>query len=48
MNEFDLAEINYLAVVVGVIVNMAGGAPWYGPLLANQWMAENGFAKEQL
>ena len=48
MNEFDLAEINYLAVVVGVIVNMAGGALWYGPLFANQWMAENGFTRDQL
>ena len=48
MNEFDLAEINYLAVVVGVIVNMAGGALWYGPLFVNQWMAENGFTTEQL
>lgn len=42
----DLVEINYLAVVVGVIVNMAGGALWYGPLFANPWMAENGFTRE--
>jgi hypothetical protein len=45
----ELGDINYLAVVVGVLLSMAGGALWYSPLLfANVWMAENGFTKEQL
>ena len=45
----DLGDINYLAVVVGIIVTMAGGALWYSPFVfANIWMAENGFTKEQL
>ena len=45
----ELGDINYLAVVVGVLVSMAGGALWYSPLLfANVWMELNGFTKEQL
>lgn len=45
----ELGDINYLAVAVGVLVSMAGGALWYSPLLfANVWMELNGFTKEQL
>ena len=45
--EIDLGNINYLAVVVAVIINMIGGAAWYG-ILANPWMAEVGLTREQI
>ncbi len=35
--DLDLGGLNYIAVVVGVILNMARGALWYSPVLfANQ------------
>ena len=43
----DLAEINYLAVLVAIIINMVGGAAWYG-IFANPWMAEVGLTKEEI
>ena len=47
--DIALGEINYLAVVVGVLLNMAGGALWYSPVLfANPWMAANGFTKKEI
>ncbi|MQG77483.1 MAG: DUF1761 domain-containing protein [SAR202 cluster bacterium] len=45
--ELELSNINYLAVVVAVLINMVGGAAWYG-ILANPWMAEVGLHKEEL
>ena len=45
--ELDLGDINYLAVLLAVIINMIGGAAWYG-ILANPWMAEVGLTKEQI
>ncbi len=43
----DLAAINYLAVVVSVIANMAGGALWYSPVLfANPWGRMTGLTRE--
>ena len=45
--EMDLGNINYLAVVVAVLINMVGGAAWYG-ILANPWMAEVGLTKEAI
>lgn len=39
----DFGEINYLAVVAAVILNMAAGALWYSPILwAKPWMALTG------
>ena len=43
----DLGDINYLAVVVAVIINMIGGAAWYG-ILAKPWMTEVGLTKEKI
>ena len=31
--EFDFGELNYLAIVGGVVINMALGALWYSPVL---------------
>ncbi|MBI2170797.1 MAG: DUF1761 domain-containing protein [Chloroflexi bacterium] len=39
----DLGEINYLAVVAAVVLNMTAGALWYSPVLwAKPWMALTG------
>ena len=43
--DIDLGELNYLAVVAGIVINMAGGAAWYG-ILAKPWMAATGLTKE--
>lgn len=45
--ELELSDINYLAVVVAVLINMIGGAAWYG-ILAKPWMAEVGLTKEAI
>ena len=40
--DLDLGNINYIAVVVAIVINMALGAAWYSPLLfAKPWMAAN-------
>jgi len=47
--DIDLGELNYLAVVAGIIINMALGALWYSPILfANPWMAATGITKEYI
>lgn len=47
--ELDLAEVNYLAVIAAIAVNMIVGAVWYSPLLfARPWMAANGLTEEQI
>ena len=43
----DLGNINYVAVLVAGLINMIGGADWYG-VLANPWMAEVGLTKEAI
>lgn len=45
--ELNMADINYLAVAVAVLLNMVGGAAWYG-ILAKPWMAEVGLTKEAI
>jgi hypothetical protein len=32
------AAVNWLAVVIGMVVSMAMGALWYGPLFGNLWL----------
>ena len=47
--DLDLADLNYLAIIAAVAVNMIAGALWYSPLLfARPWMAANGFTEEQI
>ena len=47
--ELDLADVNYLAVIAAIAVNMIVGAVWYSPLLfARPWMVANGFTEEQI
>ena len=54
MSSIDLAnldllvrDLNYLAIVVGVIINQAIGAAWYGAL-GMPWMAEVGLTQEDM
>ena len=44
MISFDL---NWIAIVVCIVANMAIGAGWYG-YFAEPWMAGNGFTREQI
>ena len=47
--DLNIGSINYLAVVVAIVINMAAGAVWYSPLLfAKPWMAANGLTEESI
>lgn len=41
-------QINYVAVAVAAIINMALGFAWYGPLFGNTWMKMVGLKKEDV
>ena len=38
--------VNYLAVLIGAVINMVVGFLWYGPLFGNQWMKLVGLNKK--
>lgn len=40
--------INYLAVVVAAVANMALGFIWFGPLLGKQWIAAMGWTEAEV
>lgn len=40
--------VNYVAIFVTAIVNMALGFAWYGPLFGKQWTALMGWSKEEM
>ncbi|MEM8858570.1 MAG: DUF1761 domain-containing protein [Chloroflexota bacterium] len=40
-------DLNWFAIIVAGVVNMAIGAGWYGAF-AEPWMAGNGFTREQI
>ena len=47
--DLNIGSINYLAVAVAIVINMAAGAAWYSPLLfAKPWMAANGLTEESI
>ena len=47
--DLDFGDLNYLAILAGVIINMVLGALWYSPfLLAKPWMAATGVTKEYI
>ena len=47
--DLNIGSINYLAVAVAIVINMAAGALWYSPLLfAKPWMAANGLTEESI
>jgi hypothetical protein len=44
-----LADISWIAVLIGVILNMALGAFWYSPsFLGPQWVEAHGFRMEEM
>ncbi len=43
-----MLSVNFLAIIVAAIVNMALGFVWYGPLLGKQWMKLSGRTKESM
>ena len=43
----DLGSLNYLAIIVGIIINQALGAAWYSAL-GKPWMAGVGLTMEDL
>ncbi len=47
MDNIDFGSLNYLAIVVGVIINQALGAAWYGAM-AKPWMADAGLTVEDM
>lgn len=47
MDSIDLGSLNYLAIIVGVIINQALGAGWYSAL-AKPWMAGVGLTMEDV
>ena len=47
MDNIDLRSLNYLAIIVGIIINQAIGAAWYGAW-GKPWMAEVGLTQEDM
>ena len=47
MDNIDLGSLNYLAIIVGIIINQALGAGWYSAL-GKPWMAGVGLTMEDL
>ena len=43
-----MVPINYIAVVVAAVANMALGSLWYGPLFGKAWMAASGVTCEKI
>ncbi len=41
-------DVNWIAIVVLVFVNMGLGAVWYGPLFGKPWMAATGIKMEDI
>ncbi len=42
------AQVNWIAVVVGAIFNMALGTMWYGPLFGKLWLQVIGKKKDEI
>ena len=47
MDNLDLRSLNYLAIIVGVVINQVLGAAWYRTW-AKPWMAEVGLTMEDM
>ena len=47
MDNLDLGSLNYLAIIVGVVINQLLGAAWYRTW-AKPWMADVGYTLEDL
>ena len=42
------SDVNYIAVVVAAVANMALGALWFGPLFGKQWVKASGITSERM
>ncbi len=47
MDNIDIGSLNYLAIIVGIIINQALGAAWYS-VLGKPWMAGVGLTMEDV
>jgi hypothetical protein len=45
---FQFSDLNWLAILVGVVVSMVLGALWYGPLFGQAWLRMIGKRQEEL
>jgi len=43
-----LTQVNWIAVIVGGVFNMAFGALWYGPLFGQAWLRAIGKKQEEI
>jgi len=41
-------QVNWIAVVVGGVFNMAFGALWYGPLFGKAWLRATGKSSDEI
>jgi hypothetical protein len=48
MSEIFEADVNYLAVILGVIAAQALGFLWYSTMFGERWMAARGYSAEQV
>ena len=46
--EFAFEDLNYLAVAAAIVLNMALGALWYGPVFGKAWMGVNNLTEEMI
>jgi hypothetical protein len=44
----NFLNVNFLAVIVGTIIQMALGFLWYGPLFSKPWVALQGWTQERM
>ena len=44
----DFGSVNYIAVLLGAVLNMVLGTLWYGPLFGNLWLKLIGKKKEDI
>ncbi|MYH41323.1 MAG: DUF1761 domain-containing protein [Chloroflexi bacterium] len=47
MDSIDLGSLNYVAIVVGVVINQLTGMAWY-TVFSRYWMAETGMTQEDM
>lgn len=44
----DLGSVNYIAVLLGAVLNMVLGTLWYGPLFGKLWLKQIGKKQEDI
>ena len=41
-------SLNFLAIIVAAVANLAIGFVWYGPVFGKQWMKLNNYTEEEM